>query len=284
MAAVCLISWGVVPAVRFVNYISSSPKLAKSRTRAIAVSLTAVGVILFILGAIPYPNSFRAPGVLEAKNYLQVVNSTSGQLAKILADNGSWVQPGTPLIQLVNPELDIEIALVRAQRKEVVALLHQSSVFDEDRARKVLVKRLATLDRKLRKTEKQQQELLVIGEQGGIWVAPATLELAGVWLPRGTELGKIISPEHFRFSAVVSQEEAANLFSGNISGQAAVRLIGQGNTDLSVTKYKVIPFQHESLPSAALGWGAGRRTIATGCSQRDDRTTRGDCASGSSRP
>ncbi len=111
-----------------------------------------------------------------------------------------------------------------------MALLHQSSVFDEDRAREVLVKRLATLDRKLRKTEKQRQALLVRAELAGIWVAPDIHELQGVWLARGTELGKIISPESFRFSAVVSQEEAANLFSGSISGQMAIRLIGQGNT------------------------------------------------------
>jgi len=121
----------------------------------------------------------------------------------------------------------------------------------------VLVKHLATLDRKLRKTQKQRQALLVKAELAGTWVAPDIHELRGVWLPRGTELGKIISPESFRFSAVVSQEEAANLFSGSIAGQMAVRLIGQGNTDLSVTGYKVIPFQHERLPSAALGWHAG---------------------------
>ena len=257
MAAVCIFSWGVVPALRFVNYISSSPKLARTRTRAIAVSLTAVGTILFVLGTIPFQNSFRAPGVLEAKSYLQVASSTSGQISEIISENGSLVQPGTPLIRLVNPELDIEMALISAQREEVMAQLHQSAVFDADRAREVLEKRLATLDRKLRKTEKQRQALLVKAEQSGIWLAPDAHELKGVWLARGTELGKIISPERFRFSAVVSQEEAANLFSGNISGKMAVRLIGQGNKDLSVIGYKVIPFQHERLPSAALGWGAG---------------------------
>ncbi len=257
MAAVCIFSWAVVPAVRFVNYLFSSPKLAKTRTRAIAVSLTTTGVTLVVLGAIPFQSHFRAPGILQATNYLQVASSTSGRLMQILADNGSRVQVGTPLIRLVNPELDIEIALVSAQRKEVEALLKQSSVFDEDRAREVLVNRLSALDGKLRKTEKQRQELLVEARQVGIWVAPAAHELKGVWLPRGAALGKIISLESFSFSAVVSQEEASNLFSGKIFGQIAVRLTGQANTDLSVTGYRVIPFQHERLPSAALGWHAG---------------------------
>ena len=257
MAAVCIVSWVLVPVVRFANYLFSSPKLAKTRARAMAVSMTSVAIILFVLGAIPFQSSFRAPGVVEAANYLQVAGSASGQLAEILADNGSRVQLGTPLVQLVNPELDIEIDLIRAQRKEVVALLQQSAVLDADRTREVLLKRLTALDGKLDKTEKQRRELLVRAEQAGIWVAPNIHELKGVWLARGAALGKIIYPDRFSFSAVVSQEEASNLFSGNISGQIAVRLTGQANTNLSVAGYKVIPFQHERLPSAALGWNAG---------------------------
>ena len=107
------------------------------------------------------------------------------------------------------------------------------------------------------KAKKQQQELLVRSGQDGVWVAPDLHELMGVWLPRGAVLGKIISPDTFRFSAVVSQEEASNLFSGSISGQIAVRLNGQASMELAVAEYDVIPFQHERLPSAALGWGAG---------------------------
>ena len=106
----------------------------------------------------------------------------------------------------------MEMALVTAQRKEVMALLDQSSVFDADRAREVLRKRLATLDRKLHKTEKQRQALLVKAEQSGIWVAPEAHKFKGVWLARGTELGKIVSPERFRFSAVVSPGRSGQSF------------------------------------------------------------------------
>jgi putative peptide zinc metalloprotease protein len=257
MALVCAFTWGVVPAIKFAGYLASSPKLAKTRARAIGVSLFSVGIIILIIGAIPFQNSFCAPGVLEAKTFLKVVNNTPGRLVEILTGNGSYVKEGTPLIQLVNPDLDVEITLVTAQQKEVEALIKQSAVLDEGRARDVLEKRLATLDSRLRKTNNQQQELLVRADKPGVWVAPDIRELKGVWLNRGTELGKIISPEQFRFSAVVSQEEASNLFKGKISGKNMVRLTGQGHIDLPVTGTTVIPFQHELLPSAALGWGAG---------------------------
>ena len=50
MAAVCIFSWGLVPAARFANYLSASPKLIKTRTRAVAISLTGVAILLFVFG------------------------------------------------------------------------------------------------------------------------------------------------------------------------------------------------------------------------------------------
>jgi putative peptide zinc metalloprotease protein len=55
---------------------------------------------------------------------------------------------------------------------------------------------------------------------------------------------------------VVSQEEAANLFVDQIR-KAEVRLYGQGGVNLEVKDFLIIPFQHEQLPSAALGWFGG---------------------------
>ena len=75
-------------------------------------------------------------------------------------------------------------------------------------------------------------------------------------MPRGSFVGEIVNHDAFRFSAVVSQDEASNLFGGAIE-KAEVRLYGQGGRNLEVRDYEIIPFQHEKLPSPALGWRAG---------------------------
>ena len=80
--------------------------------------------------------------------------------------------------------------------------------------------------------------------------------MIGTWLSRGSEIGVIVNNDAFRFSAVVSQEEASNLFEGSLK-KAEVRLFGQAGVNLDVRDYEIIPFQHEKLPSAALGWRAG---------------------------
>ena len=80
--------------------------------------------------------------------------------------------------------------------------------------------------------------------------------MKGRWFDRGSELGMIINHDSFRFSAVVSQEDASRLFDGNIRN-AEVRLKGQAGETIIVSDYKFIPFKRDTLPSAALGRGAG---------------------------
>src|ERR1700722_4669112 len=64
MAAACLISWAVFPVGRFIKYLASSPKLDRVRNRAVGVTAGLAAVLIILLCVIPFPYSFRAPGVL----------------------------------------------------------------------------------------------------------------------------------------------------------------------------------------------------------------------------
>ena len=66
MAAVCVFAWMVVPLVRLIKYIAMGPHLARQRARVAAVSLGTLALIVGFFGFFPFPNHFRAPGVLEA--------------------------------------------------------------------------------------------------------------------------------------------------------------------------------------------------------------------------
>ena len=75
-------------------------------------------------------------------------------------------------------------------------------------------------------------------------------------MERGSALGELIDPSKFRFSAVVSQEEAAALFSHGIRG-TEVRLKGEAGKVIHATIERIVPGQQYELPSAALGWRSG---------------------------
>ncbi len=255
MAAMCVISWVVVPVFRLIKYLASNPRLARTRLRAVSVCGGIFLLVLFFLAVCPFPNRFRAPGVMEAVQYIRVVNDAPGYVDAVLAPSGSNVHAGVPLIALSDRELEFEIEAATAQLEETLAL-EQRAMSGQTADLAPIRKRMETIQAKLKDLRSQKASLIVRARESGVWAAPQSKEMVGAWIPRGSLIGEIVNQKAFRFSAVVSQEEAANLFVDQIT-KAEVRLFGQGGINLDVTDYLIIPFQHERLPSAALGWYGG---------------------------
>ena len=262
MALMCVISWVVVPLFRLVAYLASSPRLARTRLRAVAISVGSFAVLVAFLAIIPFPNRFRAPGVMEAVQYIRMVNDAPGYVQKVLAPSGTEVRTGTPLMELQDRELELEIEATLAQRDETLAL-QMRAMNQEVADLEPIRKRLETIEAKLKDLMKQRAALLVRARESGTWVAPRSKDMVGTWIPRGTALGEIVPQGAFRFSAVVSQDEAADLFVDQIE-RVEVRVYGQGGKNLEVEAYQIIPFQHEKLPSAALGWLGGGEVAVSG--------------------
>ncbi len=255
MAAVCVFAWLVVPLGRLVTYVATGPHLARTRARVALVCLGAVGLVVGFFGLYPFPHRFRAPGVLEAVEYERVANDAAGYVTSALTPSGTWVQPGTALFQLSNPELQFEMDAALAERQEGLVFLQRAlsqQVSDVEPIRR----RLETIEKKLADLEETRSALLVTSNQEGVWVTPEGGQLVGAWIPRGSVLGQIVNTESFRFAAAVLQDEASNLFAVGIR-DAEVRLRGEGERNLAVTTYLSIPFEYQRLPSPALGWLGG---------------------------
>ena len=262
MALICVVSWGVVPFFKLINYLASSPRLAKTRGRAAVACVSCFLIVVGFLALCPFPNRFRAPGVMEAIQYVRVVNDAPGYVQQIRTPSGGEVREGYPLIELADRELDLEIAATTAQRKEALAM-QLKALYKEKADLQPIRKRLETIESKLRDLEEQKDSLTVKARQSGIWVAPNIQDMVGSWLQRGSVIGEIVNQSDFRFSAVVSQAEASELFTGKIE-KTEVRIHGQGDQNLKVLEYQIIPFQQQKLPSAALGWrGGGEVAVST---------------------
>ncbi len=261
MAIICIISWGIVPPFKLIKYLVFSPRLARTRSRAVAICAGGIlGVFLF-LALFPFPNRFRAPGILESENHVQVLNDSAGYVERVITGSGSRVQNGTPLIKLYDREIELGILMARAQWNEILAMEQRASseqVADLEPIRK----RKATIAAKMQDLETRKQALVVRARQNGIWVAPNVIDMVGVWLSRGSVIGEIVDPKRFRFSAVVPQDEASNLFVDQIQ-KAEVRLYGHEGVNIDVDDYQIIPYEHQKLPSPALGWlGGGEVKVA----------------------
>ncbi|MHA3772971.1 hypothetical protein ACXR0O_15665 [Verrucomicrobiota bacterium sgz303538] len=255
LMAVGLLSWGVMPVLKLVHYLAAAPQLARNRGRAVAVCVGGVGVTLAMLGLIPAPNHFRAPGVLQATEETLISTQTAGRAQRIMAQPGERVTRGQPLFQLQNPELELEIRAAQAQLEEAKAL-RERALEEATADLEPIDSRIAAVEKHLSRLRQDVEALTVRSPHDGIWAAPELGEIREAWLPRGAELGRVVNPDTFYFSAVISQDEASRLFAGEIRS-AAVRLWGQSGYELPVREQKVIPAEQERLPSAALGWLAG---------------------------
>jgi putative peptide zinc metalloprotease protein len=255
MALVCLIGWVVAPIVKLFKYLGSSPRLERNRPRAIAVTLGFVGLLVVVLEVIPFPNHFRAPGVLEAVEHSVVVNESPGHVETILAQPGQRVTAGQPLVQMRDRELELAIEATRAQAKEAHAQ-ELRALQQETADLKPLRSRLEAITKQLQKLEADQTLLTVRARHEGVWIAPELPNMRGAWLPRGTAVGLVVNSNGFHFKAVVSQRESSRPFTSEIRG-ANIRLRGQAGVELPVLSLKEIPAEHDTLPSAALGWQGG---------------------------
>lgn len=115
----------VVPLGRLVNYLSSSPRIERVSRRAVGVTVGGAAVLIGLLGVVPAPDVFTAPGIVQAEQYAVVHTGSEGDFAEAVTPSGQAVQPGDVLIRLTNSELTAE---VRAARAEVVVCLQDELV------------------------------------------------------------------------------------------------------------------------------------------------------------
>lgn len=255
MAAVCAISWVFVPTWKFINYLASSPQLDRTRARAVTVSAIGLTAILFLLGVVKFPNHFRAPGVLLARERTQIVSSTAGYLVKVLAEPATQVKAGQPLLEFSNPEIDLDLANARASVAEMDARI-RLAMKERTADLKPLTMRMESLTMRVQKLEADKASLIVKARHDGVWVSPEIHDQVGRWLTRGARLGLLVNPNQFEFAATVKQEDGDSLFARKISG-AEVRLFGEAGRVVPIQKWRIIPGEQQTLPSPALGWVSG---------------------------
>ncbi len=270
MLAVCFVSWIVVPAGKFITYLGSSPRLDRVRGRAIAIVSAAVAALVLLLGVMPAPNHFQAPGIIEASQRSQVVCETAGKVLALSTLPGGLVRAGQPLLAMTNRELSLELVSAQAALAEVDARLHQALGEQAANYRPLEARRVALTNRLARLLSDQSAQV-VTARHDGVWVVPASSELLGSWVARGTAVGWVINPETHEFTATVSQADADRLFhshwtpAGTLLPRdaavsdltAKIRLRGEADVAVAVRSIHIVPAERNTLPSGALGWQGG---------------------------
>ena len=102
--------------------------------------------------------------MLEAIDYIRVVNKAPGYVETLFTPSGTQVKEGTPLLKLSDRELEIEIKSTEAQKEETLAL-QMRAMSQEVADLKPIQKRLEVIDSQLENLEKlmRRKKFLMLG-------------------------------------------------------------------------------------------------------------------------
>ncbi|MEI7839270.1 MAG: biotin/lipoyl-binding protein [Methylococcaceae bacterium] len=261
MATLTAITLIFIPAYRSLNYLYASPQIHRKKSRAYGVSAVFLMAVLSLF-FVPYSSEIEATGVVESTHFVSVFAETNGYLKKINVKNGQLVSQGDTLLEFTNNELELSVQIIRAKLVEEQISLAQArneNISDLDS----IAKHITVLEQHLESLLKDEKKLTIIAENSGVWVAPEFNPKLNNWFKRGIKLGVIINPSEYRFTAVVTQEQAFDLFEGNVQLKGEVKLRHNTKPTFTTETVHIIPYEQHELPSAALGWLGGGEIAIT---------------------
>ena len=199
MVGVLLAIWMAVvsfvwPVVKGLKFVLVSPSLDRVRWRAIAVTTLFVAVGGLLGAVIPFPNGTVTRGIVWIPQEARVVANASGTLSQFLADPGTAVAAGDPLVRLEDPLIGSKRKKAQARLTEIEARLFSAQArtpFDAELLRRQ--KELA--DGELREIERQHGDLVIRSPSAGIFVVPHSADLADNFVKRGQLIGYVMT-EH----------------------------------------------------------------------------------------
>lgn len=244
----------VLPLLKFMKYLVSSPRLQHQRFRAVASTAALGGLTLALLAGVPMPERVRVKGVLQASEFRELYSESGGTLVQLMARPGTWVLADQPLARLENPELDYELRSARRQREQLLAQEIQA-VSTAVANLQALVRQRQAIEEKIAQLLLQQKQLVVRAPIEGIWSASELEASRGQWIGRGASMGTVVDDRNWRFVAVLPQV-STHLFEAGVL-QTEVRIRGQQEFNVLSSRTEVMPFEQGQLPSPALGMAGG---------------------------
>ncbi|HEY1412964.1 MAG TPA: hypothetical protein VGF36_12535, partial [Rhodopila sp.] len=193
---VLLAGWAVVvmavmPVVRVIRHLFSSPRLHANRSRAVGISIGLAVLVLGFLLFVPTPYHTFAQGVVWLPEESLVRAHSKGFLVEYLAQPGTMVAEGTPLARCADPQLLSDMGVAEAKVARWTAIYNNQLVTDRQKAeitRDTLVAERANLAL----IQQRVRDLTVRAQTDGIFLVPQMGDQEGRFLREGDLLGYVI--------------------------------------------------------------------------------------------
>lgn len=248
----------LLPLVRQMQSVITSPRQRQHRKRTIAISSALVTGIALVLLTAPFPNATIAQGVIWSPENNRVHATSSGFVTKVVATPGSMLSLGDVILELEDPLLQARIKVLQAQLQELTARYNaawSSRRVESKNIREDITALQADLDQTLEK----ERNLVVRVATSGKLIMPHAQDLPGRFLKQGDFIAYLADITMVKARIVIPQEDMSLL-----SNTKTIDIMLAGNTreHIRTTLGRIFPEATYRLPSAVLGsMGGGELAI-----------------------
>lgn len=256
---VALGTWSVImqvimPLIRGLRFLSANPMLVGRRFRATTVSVLLIGAISAGLLFMPVSLTTRAEGVVWVSDQARVYAGAEGFVTEVLVASGTYIETGTPVVQMRALSLEMHISKLEARRRELE--IRSAAEYLEQRVQSEITKdELVTVEAELALLKEQESSLLVRSKVPGTFVLPEEHKVKGRYLRQGELIGYVFSPERLIVRVVVPQSDIG-LVRRQVE-QVEVRFAERLGETVAVRIVRETPAGSTALPSRALGAAGG---------------------------
>ncbi len=251
--------WGAaalfgLPLWKAAKHVLESPALHRRRAQAIRISLAIVAGALAFLCLIPLPMRTQAEGVVWLPDQALLRAGGNGLFERWLAQPGTPVARGTPVLALEDPLLAAELGVAQAKVEEAAARYRVEQFANPVKA-EIARQQLEQEQRVLARTAERFEKLIVRAETDGILVAPKPQDMAGQFFKKGELLGYVLDRKEFIARVVVPQD---NIDLVRTRFKSAELRLAEAIADAyPAAVIREMPGGVDELPTAALGLNGG---------------------------
>ena len=260
---VLLAVWAVVamaafPLFKGLRHVLTSPKLQRKRRRVVAVlGSAAVALVVFLL-AVPMPFRSQAEGVIWLPEESMVRAGANGFVQRLLAEPGTRVRKGDPLLQSQDLALEAEVALSEAKVQELEA--DYAAQFVMSAARAALLREQILSERAvLARAQERLAALTVVAGADGEFTLPKAHDLVGRYHSKGEILGYVTDRAPALARVVVAQGEVDMVRLA--TDRVQVRLVQDLGDVVEGRVVRQVPAGEYRLPSRALSTQGGGQLV-----------------------
>jgi putative peptide zinc metalloprotease protein len=206
MALWAMASIAILPMLKGIRFLATSPRLRGQRRRAFAIVGGMTAFVAAVLFLVPLPYATVAQGVVWIPNRAEVRAKAEGFVTEVLATPGEPVAARHQLVALADPILSAKVAVIEAQLEEMQLRFDAVKQLDRVQA-EVLQEQVQRLTGTLAAYRTREQDLTVSSDQDGRFVLPRADDMPGRFLKRGDLLGYVIGDNDLVVRVVVPQSD-----------------------------------------------------------------------------